>query len=173
VAVVGGGIAGASLAALLAEAGASVRLYEREAIAAAASGRNSGVLQHPLDEAQTAVYERSLALYETLGHGFAYPAEPCGVLVLGDDPDALRRECDGLAARFPEVAPEWLEGPALRAAEPGLGEGLYAYRLPGPSCIGHARVGRAGAGGGRGAADRRRRRGGRDRGRPRDRRPDF
>ena len=129
VAIAGGGIVGAALAALLAEAGASVRLYEREAIAAAASGRNSGVLQHPLDEALTGVHERSLALYETLGHGFAYPAEPVGALVLSDDPEPLRRECDELRARFPEVAPEWLEGGALRAAEPGLGEGLYAYRL--------------------------------------------
>jgi glycine/D-amino acid oxidase-like deaminating enzyme len=129
VAIAGGGILGTSLAALLAEAGASVRLYEREAIAAAASGRNSGVLQHPLDEALTAIHARSLALYEALGHGFAYPAEPVGVLVLSDDPETLRRECDELAARFPEVAPAWLEGAALRAAEPGLGEGLYAIRL--------------------------------------------
>ena len=129
VAIIGGGIAGTALAALLAEAGASVRLYEREAIAAAASGRNSGVLQHPLDEALVAVYERSLALYETLGHDFAYPAEPCGVLVVGEDPEALEHERAGLAERFPEVAPEWLEGTALRAAEPGLGAGLYAIRL--------------------------------------------
>ena len=50
-AVIGGGIVGCSLAAFLAEAGASVVLYEREAIAAGASGRNSGVVQHPLDAA--------------------------------------------------------------------------------------------------------------------------
>jgi glycine oxidase len=129
VAVVGGGIVGTSLAALLAEAGASVRLYEREAIAAAASGRNSGVLQHPLDEALVSVHERSLALYEGLGHGFAHPAQACGVLVLGEDPEPLRRESGELAARFPEVRPEWLEGADLRAAEPGIAEGLYAFRL--------------------------------------------
>jgi len=129
VAIAGGGIVGTALAALLAEAGASVRLYERAAIAAAASGRNSGVLQHPLDEALTGVYERSLALYETLGHGFTYPSECCGVLVLSDDADALERERAQLAARFPEVAPEPLSGAALAEAEPGLGEGLSAYRL--------------------------------------------
>ena len=129
VAIAGGGIVGTALAALLAEAGAGVRLYEREAIAAAASGRNSGVLQHPLDEALTGVHERSLALYAELGHGFAYPPEPCGVLVLSDDAEALERERAGLAARFPEVAPEWLEGAALADAEPGLGDGLCAYRL--------------------------------------------
>ncbi len=129
VAIAGGGIVGTALAALLAEAGASVRLYEREAIAAAASGRNSGVLQHPLDETLTGVHERSLALYATLGHGFAYPAEPCGVLVLSEDPEPLEREVAELAARFPEVAPELLDGAALRAAEPGLGESVAAYRL--------------------------------------------
>ena len=129
VAIAGGGIVGTALAALLAEAGASVRLYEREAIAAAASGRNSGVLQHPLDEALTGVYDRSLALYETLGHGFAYPPEPCGVLVLSEDAESLERERAGLAARFPEVEPEWLDGAALADAEPRLAPGLSAYRL--------------------------------------------
>ena len=51
VAVIGGGIVGCALAAFLAEAGAAVTLYEREAIAAGASGRNSGVVQHPIDPA--------------------------------------------------------------------------------------------------------------------------
>ena len=129
VAIAGGGIAGTALAALLAEAGAGVRLYEREAIAAAASGRNSGVLQHPLDEALVTVYERSLALYAGLGHGFAYPEEPVGVLVLSDDPEASERERTRLAGCFPELAPTRLDGAELRAAEPGLGDGLVAYRL--------------------------------------------
>ena len=129
VAIAGGGIVGTALAALLAEAGASVRLYEREAIAAAASGRNSGVLQHPLDEALAGVYECSLALYATLGHGFAYPAKPCGVLVLSEDPESLERERAALADRFPELRPERLDGAALRGAEPGLADGVAAYRL--------------------------------------------
>ena len=63
VAVIGGGIAGCATAALLAEAGAAVTLFEREAIAAGASGRNSGILQHPMDPALVALYEASLALY--------------------------------------------------------------------------------------------------------------
>jgi len=127
VAVVGGGIVGCALAALLAEGGATVRLYEREAIAAAASGRNSGVLQHPLDEPLVPVHEASLELYRTLGHGFELPAEPAGVLVLSEDRAALEAGCE-IAARFPELAPEWLEGAALEAAEPELGPGLFAYR---------------------------------------------
>jgi glycine/D-amino acid oxidase-like deaminating enzyme len=129
VAIAGGGIVGTALAALLAEAGASVRLYEREGIAAAASGRNSGVLQHPMDEPLVAVHEASLALYRELGHGFELPGDHVGVLVLSEDGDALERDRVELAARFPELAPEWLEGEALRQAEPAAGEGLFGYRL--------------------------------------------
>jgi glycine/D-amino acid oxidase-like deaminating enzyme len=129
VAVVGGGIVGCSLAALLAEGGAQVRLYEREAIAAAASGRNSGVLQHPLDEALTGLHVASLALYDTLGHGFELPAEPAGLLVVSADRAALEADLREMTARFPALAPEWLEGRALARAEPALADGLAAYRL--------------------------------------------
>lgn len=128
VAVVGGGIVGCSLTALLAEGGATVRLYEREKIAAAASGRNSGVLQHPLDEVLAPVHEASLELYRTLGHGFMYPEEPVGVLVLSDDGEELAAIYADIAGRFGELEAEWLEGAALTALEPGLGDGLYAFR---------------------------------------------
>ena len=66
VAVIGGGIVGCALAAFLAEGGASVVLYEREQIAAGASGRNSGVLQHPFDETLAGLYEESLRHYREL-----------------------------------------------------------------------------------------------------------
>jgi glycine/D-amino acid oxidase-like deaminating enzyme len=129
VAIVGGGIVGCALAALLAEAGAGVRLYEREAIAAAASGRNSGVLQHPLDPALAALYESSLALYGDLGHGFALPAEPSGVLVVSEERGPLEASHAAVASHFPELAPEWLEGQALLEHEPELAGDLLAYRL--------------------------------------------
>ena len=92
VAVIGGGIAGCATAALLAEAGAAVTLFEREAIAAGASGRNSGILQHPMDPALVALYEASLALYGDLD-GFELP-EPAGVLIV-DEHDGLRRGVRG------------------------------------------------------------------------------
>ena len=47
VVVVGGGIVGTSAAAFLAGEGARVTLIEAREIAAGASGRNSGVVQHP------------------------------------------------------------------------------------------------------------------------------
>jgi D-hydroxyproline dehydrogenase subunit beta len=129
VAVIGGGIAGCSAAALLAEAGAAVTLYEREEIAAGASGRNSGLLQHPMDEVLVPLYRGSLALYAELGHGFAFPPEPSGTMVVSDDGAAVAADRDAVAARFPELAPELLEGAALRAAEPALAHDVFAYRL--------------------------------------------
>jgi glycine/D-amino acid oxidase-like deaminating enzyme len=124
-AVIGGGIVGCSLAAFLAEAGASVVLYEREAIAAGASGRNSGVVQHPLDAALVDLYEESLEHYATLGRGFILPADPVGLLLVSDRPEALGSE----PAEFPELNPTLLEGAALRALEPTLADGLAAWRL--------------------------------------------
>ena len=129
VAVIGGGIAGCATAAFLAEAGAAVTLYERETIAAGASGRNSGVVQHPMDPVLEPLHETSLELYAGLGHGFALPAEPSGILVVAHDEVALSADFAALQARFPALAPKWLEGAALRAAEPSLAAGVCAYRL--------------------------------------------
>jgi D-amino-acid dehydrogenase len=129
VAVIGGGIAGCSVAALLGEAGAGVTLYERDEIAAGASGRNSGVIQHPMDPALVPLYERSLELYGALGGGFVLPDEPTGLLVVGRDAAALAADRDAAAAAFPELAPELLEDAALPAAEPALAGDLCAYRL--------------------------------------------
>jgi glycine/D-amino acid oxidase-like deaminating enzyme len=129
VAIIGGGIAGCATAAFLAEAGARVRLYEREGIAAGASGRNSGIVQHPMDPVLVPLYEASLELYAALGHGFSLPPEPAGALVVSADADALAADRAAAAARFPELAPEWLEGEELRRAEPALAHGLFAYRL--------------------------------------------
>jgi glycine/D-amino acid oxidase-like deaminating enzyme len=129
IAIIGGGIAGCATAAFLAESGAAVTVYEREAIAAGASGRNSGILQHPMDEALAGLYEESLALYATLGHGFELPAEVSGVLLVSQDGDALARDFEAARTLFPDLAPEWLEGDALRAEEPALAPGIFAYRL--------------------------------------------
>ena len=101
-------------------------VYEREAIAAGASGRNSGVVQHPLDPALVvALRGVASSTTPTLGHGFELPADPVGVLLVTDDPDNLEPE----PSEFPELRPTLLEGAALRAAEPTLADGLVAWRL--------------------------------------------
>jgi len=137
VAVIGGGITGCATAALLAEAGATVTLFEREAIGAGASGRNSGILQPQVDPLLAPLYEASIALYEDLGHGFALPATPSDVLLVSENGDALR---PGYEAAH---APEWLEGDALAKAEPELGAGLYAYRVQGGLPVGPTAATRA------------------------------
>jgi glycine oxidase len=125
VAVIGGGIVGCAAAAFLAEAGASVVLFERERVAAAASGRNSGVLQDPFDPVLRPLYDASLAEYRAL-EGFDVPPA-AGVLMLAEDPGALRPGFEAL--RDDRLAVEWLEGAGLVAAEPAVGEGLVGVRV--------------------------------------------
>jgi glycine/D-amino acid oxidase-like deaminating enzyme len=127
VAVVGGGVVGCALAAFLAEAGARVRLYERERIGAGASGRNSGLLQHPLDPALVELFEESLVHYRELGHGFSLPHEPAGLMIVGTESEPLAAEHAVLAERFPELRAQWLDDAA--EVEPALAPGLFASRL--------------------------------------------
>ena len=79
--VVGAGFAGCSAAAFLAEAGATVDVYERAEIAAGASGRNSGAIQHPFDRALAGLHDETLAIYRGL-EGFELPPAPAGLLML-------------------------------------------------------------------------------------------
>ena len=134
VVVVGGGIVGTATAAFLAEAGARVVLIERDGIAAGASGRNSGVIQQPLDPVLGALYKSSLSLYRELaasGTGqFAMGSEPAGLLYATLDRDAAARLTDELAAAHPLLEPRLLEGVALRELEPALAPEVAACRLP-------------------------------------------
>jgi glycine/D-amino acid oxidase-like deaminating enzyme len=78
VAVVGGGIVGCATAAFLAAAGARVTLYERAEVGAGASGRNSGIVQHPFDPVLVGLYRRSLGLYRDLEAELPDLREACG-----------------------------------------------------------------------------------------------
>ena len=133
VAVIGGGIAGTATAALLAEAGLTVRLYERSAIAAGASGRNSGVVQHPFDPVLADLYRRSVAEYRraeaALDGAFGLPPEPAGLMFVGRDEALAARAARDWAAAWPETRPTVLEGRALTRLEPALAPGLAACRL--------------------------------------------
>ena len=63
VAIIGGGIVGCAVATFLAEAGVKVDLYEREEVAAGASGRNSGSIQHPFDPVLAELHTATLVHY--------------------------------------------------------------------------------------------------------------
>ncbi len=149
IAVVGGGIVGCALAAFLAEGGARVVLYEREAIAAGASGRNSGVVQDPLDPALTGLYEESLEHYRDARRLRAAggPGRAC---------------CCSASSRSSTRATELIEDP--HALEPALAPGLFARRLETgrpvpPAAAAHAWAQRAQAAGARiGIGERRGRR---------------
>jgi D-hydroxyproline dehydrogenase subunit beta len=133
VAVIGGGIAGVAVATFLAEDGLSVRLYERDAIAAGASGRNSGVVQHPFDPVMAALYRDTLIEYRRLGEppdaSFRLGDEPAGLLYVGHDPIAADRAARDWAEAWPASLPEVLAGRELTALEPALASDLVACRL--------------------------------------------
>ena len=145
VAIVGGGVVGTALAAFLAEGGLRVRLYERAAIASGASGRNSGIVQHPYDPVLAALYQASLTEYRALAaeRALAFPAEPTGLLYIGRNEPLAARTAADWATTWPEARPEVLEGAALRALAPAHAPDLVACRLAigypvGPSAATHA-----------------------------------
>lgn len=134
VAVIGGGIVGCSAAALLAADGARVTVYEREAIAAGASGRNSGVVQHPFDAALVPLYRTSVELYRQLeaeapAAGIVLPPEPAGLLLVSHRATVVRALATHLRSTDPALAVEVLEDDALRAVEPAISPGVSAVRL--------------------------------------------
>ena len=130
-------------------AGPRSTVYDREGIAAGASGRNSGILQHPYDPKLAPLYEDSIALHREV---LDLPPDPPGLLLLA----ATRAMLDELPA---ELRPEWLED--ARAAEPQVAPGLTAIRIAtgwpiGPRTATEAWAERARAAGARFATDRRR-----------------
>lgn len=136
VVVVGGGIIGCATAAELAEAGASVVVLERAAIAAAASGRNHGLIFAPEDPALRPLASASMARYRELAERSAIAigldAQPVGLLVAVSHDEQwgpARREA--AAAAGAGCAVELLDEAAARAAEPALAPGVLGGYLIG------------------------------------------
>ena len=132
VAIIGGGIVGCTAATLLGEAGRSVTLIEATAIAAGASGRNSGSIQHPFDPVLLPLHLQTLATYRELAASdadFAFPSGPVGILLLTDHSDAARSRAAELQAQFPELEAEALDTAAVAAVEPSLSPGWSAVRV--------------------------------------------
>jgi glycine/D-amino acid oxidase-like deaminating enzyme len=128
--IVGGGIVGCSAAAFAAERGATVVLVEATEIGAGASGRNSGVVQHPFDPVLAPLHEATLEHYRALvDGGFAFPSEPAGLLLLTDDDAAGHARVAELNESEPSLAAVFLDEPALSQREPMLAGGLSAVLL--------------------------------------------
>jgi glycine/D-amino acid oxidase-like deaminating enzyme len=132
VAIIGGGIVGTSAAAYLAEAGRSVVVVEGEQVAAAASGRNSGALQHPFDAPLGILQGRSVELYRELAAtdaDFRLPDQPHGLLILATDEAALAAVANEIEGGNPELAPTLLTPAQVTALEPSIAPDLAACRL--------------------------------------------
>ncbi|HEV7845317.1 MAG TPA: FAD-binding oxidoreductase [Thermoleophilaceae bacterium] len=128
VAIVGGGIVGCAAAAFLAEAGATVEVYEREEVGSAASGRNSGSIQHPFDPVMAELHTETLAHYRELDD-FDLPEQPAGVLMLAPDAASLEPAVAEIARECPELEAALLDPGSVRELEPSVAEGLWACRL--------------------------------------------
>ncbi len=131
--VIGGGIVGVSTAAHLAAAGRRVVLLERSEIAAGASGRNSGVVQHPFDPVLVDLHLETLALYRALAESafdrFTLPGAPAGLLMVTHDPDLARRLAAALTETHAGLLPRYLDPDETHAVEPALAAGVAACRL--------------------------------------------
>jgi len=135
VVVIGGGIVGVAAATFLAEGGARVTLVEREALAAGASGRNSGVIQRPFDPALVPLYDESLAHYRDLAAavpeaGFHLTDDPVGLLLVSHDEPVVRGRAAQLADAFPDLPTEVLGDADLTAREPAIADGVWALHIP-------------------------------------------
>jgi sarcosine oxidase, subunit beta len=128
VAIIGGGIVGCAAAAFLAEAGARVELYERDEVGAAASGRNSGSIQHPFDPVLAELHLETLDHYRGLD-GLELADAPAGVLMLAPERASLESAVDEIGRDCLELGATLLDPDELQRVEPGMADGLWACRL--------------------------------------------
>jgi glycine/D-amino acid oxidase-like deaminating enzyme len=128
VVVIGGGIVGVAAADHLAATGRRVVLVERHEIGAGASGRNSGVVQHPFDSVLVDLHLETLALYRDL-EGLGLPAAPAGLLSVTRDLDGARRLAADLAASHPHLHPTYVSPDDMGRLEPAVAEGVAACHL--------------------------------------------
>ena len=128
VAIIGGGIVGCAAAAFLADAGVKVEVYERDEVGSAASGRNSGSIQHPFDPVMAELHAETLRHLRDLPE-FELPPSPAGVLMLAPDRAALEPSAAEIERDSPELEPALLEPADVRSLEPAVADGMWACRL--------------------------------------------
>jgi glycine/D-amino acid oxidase-like deaminating enzyme len=125
--VVGAGVVGCATAYFLANEGASVTVFDATGIAAGASGRNAGVVEHPYDAAQAPLYDETVARLTDL-LGAQMPGAPVGVLLLTDD-EPTAEQLATQYARFAALDPTVLAPSELAAVEPLIAPDRWACRL--------------------------------------------
>lgn len=126
--IIGAGVVGCAAADHLAAHGARVAVFDQGGIAAGASGRNAGAIEHPYDHAQSALYEETLNIYAEL-LGARMPEVPNGVLLLTDTLDEAQALAD-VYRGHPGLDPQPLDPDAATQLEPGLaGTGRSACLL--------------------------------------------
>jgi glycine/D-amino acid oxidase-like deaminating enzyme len=127
VVIIGAGIIGCSTAYFLASAGVGVTVVDPVGIAAGASGRNNGIVEHPYDTVTTPLFDETVAIMREL-LGEAMPEAPVGALLLADDEHGAQ---DLLShySQFPELEPQLLDPDQLRREEPLLAEGMWGCLL--------------------------------------------
>jgi glycine/D-amino acid oxidase-like deaminating enzyme len=131
VVVVGGGIAGTSVAWELARRGTRVTLFEQANLGAGASGRNTGTLLHQTEPEVAEMLRVSEAGYRELAGGdvdFAWTPRD-EVLVARDDRQLRVIAAKGEHFAAQGVAVEALDGDELRAAFPAFGPGVLGGRV--------------------------------------------
>ncbi len=126
--VVGGGIIGVAAADHLAALGWRVVLVERGDIAAGASGRNSGVVQHPFDPVLSELHLETVALYREL-EGIELPGKPAGLLYVTHDVDGARLLATAIGATAPGLHPTFVSPDEVRRLERSIAEGVAACHL--------------------------------------------
>jgi len=130
VAIVGGGILGASCAYFLAEAGAAPLLLESGRVGREASGASAGgVRQQGRQLPEMPLALAAIDLWPELDARLESPVEyeRCGDLRLAESPaDAARLRAITAAEERAGLRHEWLEGAALRALVPHLGPTMVA-----------------------------------------------
>jgi glycine/D-amino acid oxidase-like deaminating enzyme len=129
VVVVGGGIIGSACAYELARRGARVTLFERDELAAGASGRNHGLLLAPFDPILVPMAQASTDAYRSFVPSASLPVhldpEPIGFLVVAGDAEeteAARAEAEAAAACG--VAIQRVSGSGVSQLEPALATDL-------------------------------------------------
>src|SRR5216117_2540389 len=119
--VVGGGIAGCTVAHELARRGRDVALLEQNGLAQAASGRNIGLLLNQVEPLPVRIMQTSIGIYRELDARDGFSMREMDQLLLACNESQLASTAARVAAlRALDVSPEEISGDQLRRLLPAL-----------------------------------------------------